>query len=126
MKITRIGPTEKGASQFTELDIPLQSQEVGAISRLISSGFASPNVSFIEMPEGSDSGWHGATGRCIVSVLSGVFEVEIGSGETRQWRAGEAFFIDDIEGTHVTRIVEGPCRAVMVTVPSDFVIDAWK
>ena len=126
MRITRIVPTEEGESQFTELDIPLLSQEHGAISRRISNGFVSPNVAFVEMPEGSDSGWHRATGRYIVSIMSGVFEVEIGTGETRQWRAGDAFFIDDREGRHVTRIVEGPLRAVVVTVPADFVIDEWK
>ena len=126
MRITRIVATEEGESRFTELDIPLLSQQHGAISRRISNGFVSPSVSFVDMPEGSDSGWHGATGRYIVSIMSGVFEVEIGNGETRQWRAGEAFFIDDREGRHVTRIVEGPLRGVVVTVPSDFVIDEWK
>ncbi|PON11585.1 hypothetical protein C2W62_44035 [Candidatus Entotheonella serta] len=56
MKITRIVATKDGESQFTELDIPLMSQQHGAISRRISNGFVSPNVAFVEMPEGSDSG----------------------------------------------------------------------
>ena len=123
MKITRIVATQEGESQFAEFDIPLLSHQHGAISRRISNGFVSPNVSFVEMPEGSDSGMHSATGRYIVSVMSGVFEVELSNGEIRQWRSGETFFIDDIEGRHITRIVEGPFRGVIVTVPSDFVID---
>ena len=126
MRITRIVATEEGESRFTELDVPLVGQQHGAMSRLISNGFVSPNVAFVEMPEGSDSGWHCATGRYIVSVIAGVFEVEINTGEIRQWRSGEAFFIDDIEGRHITRIVEGPLRSVVVTVPADFVVDEWK
>ena len=123
MKITRIVATQDGESRFAEFDIPLLSHQHGAISRRISNGFISPNVSFVEMPEGSDSGMHHATGRYIVSVMSGVFEVELSNGEIRQWRSGETFFIDDIEGRHITRIVEGPFHGVIVTVPSDFVID---
>jgi len=123
MKITRIVATPEGESRFAEVDIPLLSHQHGAISRRISTGFASPSVSFVEAPEGSDSGMHGATGRYIISVMSGVFEVEISTGEIRQWRSGEAFFIDDIEGRHITRITEGPFLSMVVTVPSDFVID---
>ncbi len=126
MKITRIVATEDGESRFTDLEVPLLSQQHGAISRRISNGFVTPNVSFVEMPEGSDSGMHGATGRYIVNVMSGVFEVELSNGEIRQWRSGEAFFIDDMEGRHITRIVEGPFRGVTVTLPSDFVVDEWK
>jgi len=126
MRITRIVATEEGESRFTEFDIPLLSQQHGAISRRISNGFVSPNVAFVETPEGADSGWHGATGRYIVSVITGVFEVEISTGEIRQWRSGEVFFIDDIEGRHITRIVEEPFLGVIVTVPSDFVVDEWQ
>ena len=126
MKITRIVATEDGESRFTECEIPLVSHQHGAISRRISNGFISPNVAFVEMPEGSDSGMHNATGRYIVSVMSGVFEVELSNGEIRQWRSGEAFFIDDIEGRHITRIVEEPFCGVIVTVPSDFVVEEWQ
>ena len=126
MKITRIVATPEGESKFAEVDISLLSHQHGAISRRISNGFVSPNVSFVEVTEGADSGMHHATGRYIVSVMSGVFEVELSTGEIRQWRSGEAFFIDDTEGRHITRIVEGPFRSVTITVPADFVVDKWE
>ena len=47
-------------------------------------------------------------------------EVETGDGEKRQWRAGEVFLSDDIEGRHITREVEGPVRVMFVPFPSDF------
>ena len=125
-KITRFVATEEGESRFTELDIPLLSTEIGGVPMSASNGFISPNVSFVEIPEGADSGWHAATARRIVIVLSGVMEIEMGDGEKRQWHAGEAFIIDDTEGRHVTRVVEGPVRSVLVPFPSDFVIDKWS
>ncbi len=126
VKITRVVATEEGESQFTEFDIPLMSKEHGGILRNVSSGFVSPNVSFVEFPEVVESGWHGATERRVGIILSGVFEIEIGNGEKRQWRAGEAFLADDSEGRHVTRVVEGPVRCVFIPFPSDFVIDTWQ
>ncbi|MDH3604155.1 MAG: hypothetical protein OEU26_31490 [Candidatus Tectomicrobia bacterium] len=126
MRITRLVATEEGESRFTEFDIPLLSRELSGVPISVSNGFVSPNVSFVELPEGADAGWHGATARRIGIILSGVLEVEIGDGEKRQWRAGEAFLADDTEDRHATRVVEGPVHCVFVPFPSDFVVDKWE
>ncbi len=126
MKITRIVATEDGESRFTEFDIPLVSKDLLGHIIHASNGFVSPNVSFVELPEGTDAGWHGATARRIGIILSGVLEVELGNGEKRQWRTGEAFLADDTEGRHATRVVEGPVRCVFIPFSSDFIVDEWK
>ncbi len=111
----------------TEFDIPLVAKKgLAGVPIRVSNGFCSPNVSFIELPEPEDPGWHGAKARRIGIILSGALEFEIGDGEKRQLCAGEVFLADDVEGRHVTRVVEGPVRLVFVPFPSDFVIEKWS
>lgn len=119
MKVIRLVATEEGESRFTEFDIPILGTTIRG-----SNGFVSSNVSLVEFPEGAESGWHRASARRIVIIISGVMEVETGDGEKRQWRAGEVFLADDVEGRHVTREIEGPVRVVFVPFPSDFVIES--
>jgi quercetin dioxygenase-like cupin family protein len=126
MKVTRFVATEEGESRFTEFEIPLLSRQILDVKLLASNGFASPSVSLVEVQEGAQQGWHGATARRIAIVLSGVFEIETGNGEKRQWCAGEVFIADDEKGRHATRVVEGPVRLVFIPFPSDFVIDKWS
>ena len=85
-----------------------------------------PSVQFYEPPTGLDMGWHGVRHPQIVIILSGVFEIETGDGEKRQWRAGEIFVADDTDGKHLTRVVEGPYRTIFVRLPTDFVIEQWS
>ena len=118
MNVIRIVATEEGESRFTEFDIPFAT--IGALN-----GFVA-HVSLVEFPMGGESGWHGASARRIVIVVSGVMEVETGDGEKRQWHAGEVFLADDVKGRHITREIEGPVRVVFVQFPSDFVIDTWQ
>jgi len=126
MNVIRNVATKDGESRFTEFAIPFMSKELSGIRLRISNGFVSPNVSFVEVPEGADTGWHGATARRIVVILSGVLEVETGDGESRQWGAGEVFLEEDVEGRHATRAVGGPVRLLFVPFPSDFVVDQWS
>src|SRR5262249_32655086 len=118
--------TENGESQFMQFDIPLLSKDLLGIPIRASNGFVSPNVSFVEVPEGADAEWHGATARRIGIILSGVLEVETSDGEKSEWRIGEGFLADDVGGRHLTRVVEGPVRLVFIPFPSDFVIERWS
>ncbi len=128
MKVIRFVATEDRGSRFTELDIPIENEkkfEEGHIL-YVSNGFVSPDVRFVEVPEGVDTGWHGAPRRQIVIIRSGVLEVSTGDGENRQWCAGEVFLADDVEGKHQTRVVEGPVRYMSAQLPSDFGIENWS
>ena len=126
MEVVRFVATAEGGSRFTTFDVPLESKDSLGFTIRASNGFSSPNVSFVELPEGADAGWHGATARRIGIVLSGVLEVETGDGEQRQWRAGELFLADDEAGRHATRVVEGPVRLVFIPFPVNFVIEKWS
>jgi hypothetical protein len=126
MKITRIVATEDGESRFTEFDIPLPAKDLIGHTIHASDGFVSPNVSIVEFPRGGESGWHGASARQIVVVMSGVLEVEIGSGEKSQWRAGEIFIADDVAGKHITRSGDEPVCVMFIPFSPDFVIDEWQ
>jgi hypothetical protein len=125
MNVIRNVATQDGESQFMEFTIPLMRRELSGISLRLSPGFVSPNVSFVEVPEGTDTGWHGATARRIVVILSGVLEVETGDGERRQWGAGEVFLEEDVAGRHATRAIGGPVRLLFVPFSSDFVVETW-
>ena len=84
MKITRFSTTAEGVSRFTEVDIPTineRKDDDGHILRL-SNAYASPNVSFAELPEGMSQSWHNAPARQIVVVLSGTLEVEVADKQT--------------------------------------------
>ena len=126
MKVIRVVSTEEGESQFTEYDIPLLGKGLSGHTILSSNSFASPNVSIVEFPAGGESGWHGASVRQLVIVVSGIMEIETGDGEKRQWHSGEIFLADDVEGRHITREIEGPVRVVFIPFPSDFVIEKWS
>lgn len=64
-----------------EFEIPLFGREILGHAIRASKGLVSPNVSLVEIPESTEAGLHGATARRILIVLSGVLEVELGSGE---------------------------------------------
>jgi len=126
VRITRLVASAEGDSRFTECDIPLLSRKIAEAPMHASNGFVSPSVIVVETPEGAEAGWHGATARQLVVILSGVLEVEMGNGEKKQWGAGEVFLADDVAGRHLTRAVGGPMRLLFIPFAADFVIDTWS
>ncbi|MGE0825258.1 MAG: hypothetical protein AB7G75_26005 [Candidatus Binatia bacterium] len=129
MKITRFVATADGGSQFVEVDIPIdhaQKDSDGHTLRL-SNAYTSPNVRFVELPEGMSQTWHNAPTRQIVVVLAGTLEVGTTDGQTRQWQAGEVFLADDTTGKgHVTRTVSGPARVMFAPLPEGFAVERWS
>ena len=129
MKITRFFTTEDGGSRFTEIDIPIAhaQQDADGNTLRFSNAYASANVRFAELPEGMVQTWHNAPASQIVVVLSGVLEVGTTDGQTRRWRAGEAFLADDVTGEgHTTRTVDGPVRVLFAPLPVGFSVDRWS
>lgn len=129
MKITRFLATDDGGSRFVEIDIPIEhgrKDAEGNILRL-SNTYTSPSVCFVELPDGMVQSWHNAPARQIVVILAGELEVGATDGQTRRWRAGEAFLASDVTGKgHTTRTVGGPARVMFAPLPDSFDIDRWS
>ncbi len=129
MKITRFLATDDGGSRFQEIDIPIEhgrKDAEGNILRL-SNAYTSPNVCFVELPEGMVQSWHNAPARQIVAILAGELEVGTTDGETRRWRAGDIFLASDVTGKgHTTRTVGGPARVMFAPLPDSFNIERWS
>ncbi len=129
MKITRFYALENGESRFMEVDIPFQHEQKDAEGNILrfSNEYMSPNVRFVELPEGLSQSWHNAPARQIVVVLSGVLEVGTTDKQIRQWRAGELFLADDLTGKgHTTRVLKGPARVMFAPLPADFATERWS
>ncbi len=129
MKITRFYATESDESRFVEIDIPLEQAQQDADGNLLrfSNSYPSPNVRFAELPDGMVQSWHHAPARQVVVVLSGELEVGTSDGQTRRWRAGEAFLADDVTGQgHTTKTVGGPARVLFAPLPDSFDIGRWS
>ena len=63
-------------------------------------------LGFVTIPHGSSSDWHPAPGKRFVVVLSGLAELEVGSGEKRKVGPGDVVLVTDIQGRgHVTRVL---------------------
>jgi hypothetical protein len=129
MKITRFYATDSGESRFVEIDIPIEHAQRDAEGNTLrlSNSYASPHVRFAELPDGMVQSWHHAPARQIVVVLSGELEVGTSDGQTRRWRAGEAFLADDLTGKgHTTKTVGGPARVLFAPLPDGFDLGRWS
>ena len=129
MKITRFITTDDGGSRFTDIDIPVSNprKDADGHTLLLSNAYTSPNVQFAELPAGMSQTWHNAPARQIVVVLSGVLEVTTTDGQSRQWRAGEAFLADDVTGKgHLTRTIGGATQVMFAPLPAGFAVEKWS
>ncbi len=119
MKIFRICATPDGESRLEEIEVPIdQARPDGGSPTLMSRVYSSPDVRFVDIPNGLDSSWHHAPARQIVTVLQGVLEVCTSDNQKHQWRAGELLFADDLTGKgHMTRTVGGAARLLIIQLP---------
>ncbi len=123
MRVSRIYPGPDGNSQFEDLDIPLKAADYGALSEVVRSD----GVIFRETPVGGVFGYHRPARRQFVVTLSGLAEIEAGSGEKRRFGAGDIMLADDTTGQgHITRDLEGPRRSLFILVPADLDVSGWK
>src|ERR1043166_3732757 len=129
MKITRFYATDNGESRFVDIEIPIQHDRKDAEGNILrlSNAYTSPNVCFVDLPDGMVQSWHNAPARQIVVILSGELEVGTTDGQTRRWRAGDVFLASDVTGKgHTTRTIGGPARVMFAPLPENFSIDRWS
>ena len=103
MRITSIGVTASGGSEFDDIEIELT--DAGEIGRL-SEPYAASSVIFRENDPTYDYDWHCAPRRQLIVLLDGEIEVEVTSGEQRRFTGGAVLLMEDTTGTgHRTRTI---------------------
>ncbi len=114
MKLTRIYADTEGHSRFEDVEIPGTASQLGFLTDP-----ASVDELFIrESPDGAPQGWHVAPRRQYVVLLSGHVEVEVSSGETRSFQAGDVLLAEDTfgQGHRTTPLKPGPRKSLFVTL----------
>jgi hypothetical protein len=98
MKYTLLLEDESGLSRFEDrdADLPLKDFVPPAVPLMISSVIAANSFVFLS------AGWQGVRHRSphrqIAAILSGCFRDRAGSGEVRNFRAADLFWMDDTTG----------------------------
>lgn len=116
MRVTRVGLTADGGSQFEDIDVELQ--DGGEIGNL-STPWPATSVIFRENPPGYDYDWHTAPQKQLIVMLDGEIEIEVTSGEKRRFVGGDLLLVEDTTGTgHRSRSVDGkPRRSLFIPLP---------
>lgn len=116
MVITRIYSTPDGHSHFEEVNIPLH--DAGGIG-FLSDSLTATQIVFRETAEDYDYDWHHAPTRQFVILLDGKIQIDVSSGESRQFGAGDILLLEDTYGRgHRTRTLDGKRRrSIFVALP---------
>ena len=115
MRITRIYSDPKGESYFEDIAIELSdSGDIG----LLSKPHLVKHMIFRETESDYDYDWHTAPQRQYIVLLEGEIEIEVSSGDIRQFSGGDILLVEDVRGKgHRTRTIDNkPRRSVFVTL----------
>ena len=106
----------EGVSYFEdrEADLSLQDFVPPAAPLRISERLTAAGFVFLSLPVGWKGVQHRSPHRQIAAILSGTFRVEAGSGEVREFTAGDLFWMEDTAGTGHISSAEGDEPANMV------------
>ncbi|MCB0718550.1 MAG: DUF861 domain-containing protein [Bacteroidetes bacterium] len=112
----RIVADAKGGSAFIDDEMRMFEMSQGPnIPPTAATGpIRSRAMTILCPPAGGEAGWHAAPRQLINIVLSGKVEVEVTSGEKREFGPGDVIQLEDTTGKgHVTRVLsdEGACFA---------------
>ena len=107
---------ENGRSYFEdrEADLPLKDFVPPASPLRISDQLPAEGFVFLTLPAGWKGVRHRSPHRQIAAVLSGTFRVQAGSGEVRDFKAGDLFWMEDTTGEGHVSSAEGGVPATMV------------
>lgn len=116
MKITHLYTGSDNRSHFEEIDVPFESrEEFGLFTRP-----EKPKTFFFrEIPPGWNYSWHNVVCREYVIMIEGTAEIEVGSGEKREFKKGDILLAEDLTGQgHRTRVIgRRRWRQVFITLP---------
>jgi hypothetical protein len=109
---------ENGVSYFEdrEVDLELKTFAPPAAPFHVSGTFDASRFVFLTLPAGWKGVQHRSPERQLATVLSGTFRVQAGSGEIRDFTAGDLFWAEDVTGTgHASSAEGGEPVNLMVT-----------
>lgn len=106
----------EGVSYFEdrEADLALKDFVPPAAPLRISDPLPATGFVFLTLPAGWKGLEHRSPQRQIAAILSGTFRVQAGSGEAREFTAGDLFWMEDITGAGHSSSAEGEEPATMV------------
>ena len=123
MKYTHLYVDKNGASQFGEGTFELNPVDFAPPAPPIdvSNPWPAERMLPCRLPAGWFGDRHPAPARQFWIQLSGEIEVQVSSGETRRFRAGDVALVEDTFGEgHTTRVVSDvDVLAVFVQFPTD-------
>jgi len=107
---------KNGVSYFEdrEAELPLKDFVPPAAPLRISDQLPASGFVFLTLPSGWQGIRHCSPHRQIAAILSGRFRVEAGSGEVREFTAGDLFWMEDTTGKGHLSSAEGDEPATMV------------
>ncbi len=116
MAFVRVYTGADGQSRFEDLEVPFQPS---ALATPGSFSQGATEINFRRQPVGLVQDWHPAPRRQYIITLTGLAEIEVGSGEVRRFERGDVLLADDLTGKgHVTR-VSGTEPRISVAIPLD-------
>ena len=115
LRCVRVYADSDGESHFDDTEIQLNSVDFAPPAPPLDiSAVREAKYGFLSAPTGWFGDWHPAPQRQVMCLLSGVLEVGVSDGETRQIESGTITLVEDTEGVgHRSRVVSAE-PAVMV------------
>lgn len=114
---------ETGVSHFVDrhAELPLRDFVPPATPLMISDAVVASSFVFLTLPAGWKGIRHRSPHRQIAAILSGCFRVRAGSGEIRDFRAGDLFWMEDTTGEGHESSAEGgePVNMMIVQTPEE-------
>lgn len=116
---TRIYADSTGESHFSEERMELEAITPGRgiPPTPASAPIPASGLRLFCPPAGGEAGWHPVPGRLFNLIISGEFEIEVSSGETRRFGPGSLILGEDTAGRgHRTRVVgrQRACFAMLM------------
>ncbi|NDR56457.1 hypothetical protein [Aliiruegeria sabulilitoris] len=108
----------EGVSYFEDrtVDVPFREFAPPAAPLQISELYPATGFVFLTLPAGWKGVQHRSPRRQIAAILSGRFRVEAGSGEVRDFTAGDLFWMEDTTGAgHVSSAEDGVPATMVIT-----------
>jgi len=116
MKYTKLTEDADGLSYFTECQAALPERDFvpPAAPLLISDILPATGMVFLTLPAGWRGIQHPSPHKQIAAILSGRFRVVAGTGEARDFCAGDLFWMEDTTGPGHASSAEGATPVTMV------------
>lgn len=114
-QVWRVFTVEDGTSRLEQIEIPLEQNRNGSISKLM----AGPGVIVRHIAAGITPTWHTAPRRQFVVTLDGAGEIGTGDGQRVASGPGVIFLLDDVTGVGHMTWTDPTAGWVLLFIPLD-------